>query len=69
MHEYTLTPAGQTALELVKGLPIVLLAIISVLLIVLTILMPYYIYCTATYLRKILAIAERWEAWMRQQRH
>lgn len=66
-EQYTLTPAGRGALEVLQSLPFVFIVIIGIVLVVLTILMPYYIYCTASYLRKILAIAERWEQWMRKQ--
>lgn len=68
MEQYTLTPAGEGALALLKSLPFVAVVIFGFLLLVLTVLMPYYIYRTASELRKLRAIAERWEQWMRRNR-
>lgn len=67
METYTLTPGGEAIVQLLSAVPFVAFAVGAFLLFILAILMPYYVYKTASELRRIRAIAERWETWMRRQ--
>lgn len=67
MEPDTVTPASDAALGLLSALPMIAVVAFGVLIILLTILMPYYVYRAAVDLRKLRAIAERWEQWMRDQ--
>ena len=64
MENYTLTPAGA---EVLSALPLVIIGLAAVVLFVLTVLMPYYVYRSYHELRRIRHAAERWESWMRRQ--
>ena len=68
MEKLTITPAGQAALEYLAGVPFVILLFLVLVFVLLTILLPWYVYRSYLELRRIRKIAERWEEWMRRQR-
>lgn len=60
MEQYTITPAGKAALEALSAVPFLVVAMAAALLFALTVLMPYYIWRTASDMRKLRLMAEHW---------
>lgn len=65
--EWSMNTTSATDLSPIMGLPIVFLAGAGIVLAMMAILMPYYVYRSAVELAKLRKIAERWEQWMRSQ--
>lgn len=64
---WSMNTTPTTDLSPIMGLPIVLLAGAGIVLALMAILMPYYVYRSAVELAKLRKIAQRWEQWMRSQ--
>jgi len=60
MEQYTITPAGKAALEALSAVPVLVVAMAAALLFGLAVLMPYYIWRTASDMRKLRLMAEQW---------
>ena len=64
---WSMNTTPTTDLSPLAGLPIIFLAAAGIVLAMMAILMPYYVYRSAVELAKLRKIAERWEQWMRSQ--